>query len=235
MSRLFISFIIIFFASLIRLSAQGAQEDVVYLNDSSVIRGEIVENVPGEYIKLRTQDGSIWVFRYDAIAKLTREDRDPVIKKKGYYNVTELGFLVGQDQWGLTVAFSFNTVNGHRFSPKFATGVSTGFDIYNDVMIFPVALDVRGRLFNTPASPFYFGQAGYGFATEMEPRTSYKGGVTWHAGGGMEFRTGKNYSFQVGIGHKYQRAERTRENWGGGTTRTEMQLRRISFRLGIVF
>ena len=48
-------------------------EDVVYLKNGSIIKGVIVEQIPGESVKLETRDGNVFVFPMLEIAKITRE------------------------------------------------------------------------------------------------------------------------------------------------------------------
>ena len=48
-------------------------EDVVYLKNGSIIKGVIVEQIPGESVKLETRDGNVFVFTMLEIAKITRE------------------------------------------------------------------------------------------------------------------------------------------------------------------
>lgn len=39
--------------------AQTSLQDVVYLKNGEIIRGEIIEMVPGETVKIMTADGSL--------------------------------------------------------------------------------------------------------------------------------------------------------------------------------
>jgi hypothetical protein len=48
-------------------------QDVVYLEDGSVIRGTIIEQIPGESLQIQTRDGSVFVFRMEEVARITRE------------------------------------------------------------------------------------------------------------------------------------------------------------------
>lgn len=49
-------------------------QDVVYLKNGSVIRGTLVELVPNTSVKIKTADGSIFVYKMDEVEKLTREE-----------------------------------------------------------------------------------------------------------------------------------------------------------------
>jgi hypothetical protein len=55
------------------LFAQQNMQDVVYLNNGSIIRGIIIEQVPSQYIKIQTQDGSVFVYNIEDIQKITKE------------------------------------------------------------------------------------------------------------------------------------------------------------------
>lgn len=48
--------------------------DVVYLKNGSIIKGSIIEMVPDQHIKLKTSDGSLFVFNVSDVLKTTRED-----------------------------------------------------------------------------------------------------------------------------------------------------------------
>jgi len=50
--------------------------EVVYLKNGSIIKGIIVEQVPGESLKIQTADGSLFVFKLDEVLKTTKEPID---------------------------------------------------------------------------------------------------------------------------------------------------------------
>jgi hypothetical protein len=47
--------------------------DIVHLKNGSIIKGTIIEQVPNEYIKIETRDGSIFVFKTDEIKLIVKE------------------------------------------------------------------------------------------------------------------------------------------------------------------
>jgi len=61
------------------LHAQEKMEDVVYLKNGSIIRGEIIEQIIGKSIKIQTKDGSSFVYKMSEITKMTKE---PAVSKK---------------------------------------------------------------------------------------------------------------------------------------------------------
>lgn len=53
--------------------AQSNLQDVVYLKNGSIIRGDITEMVPGEMVKIMTSDGSVFVHNFADVEKFTKE------------------------------------------------------------------------------------------------------------------------------------------------------------------
>ena len=67
---------ILFLACLMGMTfafAQSSLQDVVYLKNGSIIRGDIIEMVPGEMVKIMTADGSVFVHDFADVEKFTKE------------------------------------------------------------------------------------------------------------------------------------------------------------------
>lgn len=58
--------------AILQLTAQTTI-DVVELKNGSLLRGTILEQVPNESLKLKTADGSLFVYRMDEVTRITRE------------------------------------------------------------------------------------------------------------------------------------------------------------------
>ena len=67
-------------AASIPVSAQQ-MEDVLHLRDESVVRGTIIEHVPGESLKIQTVDGEVFVYTMDEIVEIAREPAGRVLGK----------------------------------------------------------------------------------------------------------------------------------------------------------
>ena len=112
-------------------------------------------------------------------------------KKKGYFNSTQIGMLMGNRQvteripyyyYGglsssvyypqylhntrekLQIAPSFTMTNGYMFNEHWATGVGVGFEIF-DHNLFPVFADIRYTLWDNKISPFFALKTGYSFSS----------------------------------------------------------------------
>ncbi len=75
--------------------AQNNKQDVVYLKNGSIIRGEIVNLVPNEAVKIKTADGSVFAYAMDEVKEITKEPavkpekKNRIIeKRKGYIGLS---------------------------------------------------------------------------------------------------------------------------------------------------
>lgn len=55
------------------LSAQNNMTDVVYCKNGAVIRGTIIEQIPGVSLKIQTADGNVFVYKMEEVEKMTKE------------------------------------------------------------------------------------------------------------------------------------------------------------------
>jgi TM2 domain-containing membrane protein YozV len=53
--------------------AQTSLQDVVYLKNGSIIRGDIIEMVPSETVKIMTADGCVFIYDFADVEKFTKE------------------------------------------------------------------------------------------------------------------------------------------------------------------
>ena len=53
--------------------AQDNYQDVVYLKNGSIIHGMIIEQTPGKSLKIQTANDDVFVFSFDEIDKITKE------------------------------------------------------------------------------------------------------------------------------------------------------------------
>jgi hypothetical protein len=73
MKRIKSVFIVTLLFATMSAFAQANYQDVVYLNNGSIVRGVIVEQIPNKTLKIETADGSVFVFNVSEIEKMTKE------------------------------------------------------------------------------------------------------------------------------------------------------------------
>lgn len=110
--------IVFFLASGVTAYAQNDLQDVIYLNNDTTVRGVIVENVPNEYVRLQTPLGNTFTYKWDQIAKITREPRLIDYQRKNPSTSTTMSCLfpgMGQfynEHYGKGIAFALANVVG---------------------------------------------------------------------------------------------------------------------------
>lgn len=135
-------------------AAQNQMEDVVYLKTGGIIRGVIVEQVPAQYVKIRTKDQNVFVFKPEEIEKMTRENLissdntgNFQMPKEGFGGFAEVGLALGfgsyrkklvdnagQNMGTVTVSggisLGFKVIGGYRFSENIFGGLGLGLDYF---------------------------------------------------------------------------------------------------------
>ncbi|MDW8158854.1 MAG: outer membrane beta-barrel protein [Bacteroidia bacterium] len=85
------------------LVAQEKLIDVLYLKNGSIVRGVIVEQIPGKLVKIQQKDGNFLIFNYDEIDKIIKESEKGIshnttlvitdsIKAKNFFTAPFIGF-----------------------------------------------------------------------------------------------------------------------------------------------
>ena len=175
------------------LGAQVNRRDVVYLKNGSIIKGDILEVIPTETIKIKTSDGSIFVFKMEEVdrtgkeeqeikeirkeepkADVTNEQARP--KQTGYFLIVRLGPNAHLDN--TSSDFSAGIINGVQISEYMSFGVgaeATGY-VYDknsnsSVTIFPFFFDARfyipkGKI----VQPMFSIQLGYSIVGNKKKR-----------------------------------------------------------------
>ncbi len=78
---------ILFLACLMGMTfafAQSSLQDVVYLKNGSIIRGDIIEYTPNDTVKIMTIDGSVFVYDFAQVEKFAKEQSISTINKNAY-------------------------------------------------------------------------------------------------------------------------------------------------------
>ena len=195
------------------VNAQSSKtEDVLYLKNKWVLRGTLTQQ-DSAGCTLQTRDGNIFVFTKNEIDKVARERawHGFMYKTTGFANFTELGPLVAGKttiEGVTTAAFSFQTVNGYKFSQFAMLGIGVGADLYATQTVLPVFTSLRGDLSKSgTVIPFYFGDAGYGIniTQKSADANSFKGGLMYALGLGLKIPFNRSAGFLLSAGYRYQK------------------------------
>jgi hypothetical protein len=217
---------------------QNNMEDVVYLKNGSVIRGIIIEQVPNQSIKIQTKDRNVFVFKFDEIEKMTKENL-PVdnsynnskatdFKKSGFINVTEINYslgvgdvIVGNYTYkNVDNSFGFRTINGYQLNEHLSLGIGIGIDKYKSATLLPITFDARATILKGKVSPVFTANIGYAVGLN-----DVKGGLVINPQIGFKTYISKNVAYLFNVGYKWQGQEvmyfSGYNYYGGYSTTTE--------------
>jgi hypothetical protein len=166
------------------------------------------------------------------------QSEEPPVKR--YMGSVELGFLSGNNRQHdidhYVAAPTVKFFNGYRLHRLLAVGASTGFDLYDNLLIIPLALGLRGEVLNTRISPMYSIDAGYGgsFLSDENGSMKRRGGWMFNPSLGFRVRTGNSTAYTFAAGYKTQKAE-IKNAWGSTLTEQNITFKRLSLQMGFMF
>jgi hypothetical protein len=183
--------------------AQQYQRDVVHLRNGSIIRGVIIEQVPNQSLRIETADGSVFVYSFDEIERITREtaaqmSRNTVRSRsneriRGYMGIAEASFGIGVGDDSEN-SFGIAMINGYRFNPHFSIGLGVGLKRYtnSELVTVPLFFDLRTVFTKNDIAPFA------AFTAGVQPTLFEKGHQT--VGYIMDGRL--SFGFQAGVRYR---------------------------------
>lgn len=237
------------------LFAQSNALQDIYLKSGSIIRGKVVE-LSSEKVKIEIGDNVISEFNMSDVGKVVpaetvqpateKKERTPYIRRKGFFNDTEFGFMIGSGNADdkFNTAISFQTSSGYKVNPYFKVGGGAGVDHYTDYgsTFVTVSGRVAGDMLNHWITPVYFLDEGYGFVFENGKTdsgaeiTRSKGGWMMHAGIGLKFYTPSKASFSILAGYKVQKSQRDYQyDYYEYTYHEDRTYSRLTFGMGVGF
>jgi len=77
--KLALCFLVLFY-SVPSVSAQEPMQEVVYLKNGSIIRGQVIEQIPNVSIKIQTRDGNIFVYKMEEVLKIVKEPIPEILR-----------------------------------------------------------------------------------------------------------------------------------------------------------
>ena len=233
----------------VSIIAQKPVRDVIYLNNGSIIRGNIIEISENKTLKIESGD-NVLVFDMAEVQRVTKEKYsavpfiESVPKKSGYINITSFGILTGPKESTSMAPISIETVNACRLLNKYSLGLGLGLDIY-DKMHVPVFLDCRYQVFNRNISPLIIFKGGYSLPAGRDNNFNYyysesysKGGPMLGAGAGLQFRINSNNLVVISLAWRYQHLVTTevrRNNDDKWTYDHSVKYNRLEIKFGFCF
>jgi hypothetical protein len=167
----------------------------------------------------------------------------------GYFNITDVGILIGSPHNSHPAPFTFQTINGWHVNEQLSAGLGLGVEFIAGSYL-PVFADFRYYVRNTNFSPFFMLDLGYSFpldddysnVTQYYYNKPWQGNYTmpdYRAGGGWLINPGfgirnmfsENFGVIFSVGYRNQRLFYRAEN----DHRLIADYNRLVMRLGILF
>lgn len=211
------------FVSVFAFSQQKNSVDAVYLKNGSVIRGMIVEQVPGESVTIETADKNVFVLQMDEISRMTKETRpvgrrktsNPLLdKRKSYIGISgSIAVPVGDFVNYSNVGFQLNLANfGYLFTKNIGI-TATWFGAVNPYIeddyleLWSYGGLMGGPLFSFPVSERldWDFMPMIGIASTTLPDTGYEietaSSVAFSAGTQLRLHLGRHFSLLFNAGY----------------------------------
>ena len=192
-----------------------AQNDIVRLQNGSVIRGTIIEYIVGDHVRIKTEEGNVYEYKSSEVLRTSVEGKGiNSVKPKGYYNITSLGLAIGNGNHGLRAAPSLTMVNGWKWNSRWMTGLGAGLELMNDYPMLPLYADTRYLIMKENFTPFVGAMAGYNVSLShnnyqyydffYNPYRQNKGGPTAGIQFGFISNVGEHLGITANFGYRFQ-------------------------------
>ncbi len=172
--------------------------EVIYLKNGTEVKGIILEHTSDKSIRVKTKDGEV-IYKEEEVDRIVKEFYD--IRKKGYFNLTEVTAGVGKTD----ASIGISTVNGFILKPHFSVGLGVAYDYYITAgSMAPVFADVRITFHDKRFTPFLYGDAGYAFGISSHNNDQLKGGLFLNPGVGLKSYISKRSALLISLGTRIQ-------------------------------
>jgi len=245
LKHLILIFSFILIASNFSYAQQNDVEDVLYLKDGSILRGEVIEEL-SQTVRIKLIGGSELVIKTENIIERKEEtkyvpQRHFHNKKKGIYSLSSLGLQYDFEE---NLDLLLETSIGYQIDPRIAIGIGSNITSYNGNVFVPIFGEIRGEILaKKPVTPIYYGSLGWGLKLDrLKDYYEYEENDVYLAYGlGVKIKSASSLNFIISVGQQIQKYNHFWFRPGNGwdtedrTTKTEIRYSRIQFKFGIGF
>lgn len=234
-------FVQLFLLSIPMFSQENEKLNEVYLNDGSFVRGEIIEKVENQYIRMKISGGNTVQFSMSEIKKIKTQKKGyhyfsngNKVKTNGLYFSIFGGMNFGKNDYENIYGKSFSLSTGYHFNKHFGLGAGVGFDNY-DPEALSAFINARYAPWRRKVTPYFSGKIGYGLPLDLyrdHNIQDYKGGLLLNPAIGFQFSSRSNSSLLLEVGYNFQKMTRSNE-WR--ETVDHLVFRRLCVTIGIQF
>jgi len=224
-------------------AGQAQNKKTFYLKDGSILRGEVIENISGKTLKIKTAENKVYsidqtdidsVSNATKIKSNTEEPKNSKVKKEKYNGILEVGYVGGVGRFSYDRIMA-NFVNGVMVDNKVSIGLLTGVRYFGEEhILIPISMDVRYFMVqNKKASP-YIGVS-FGQLTNLKNGLD-DSGILLSGKLGVSINGKNNNSIILGICYEYQEIRLESYNYYyGSVSSTHNNAHGIGLSVGISF
>ena len=242
----------------------------ISLKNGDILKGKYVYSVDFKKLKV-IANNETRIFDADDVGRITKKNPfeladtsngfiPSTYKPSRIFNITELGFLIGNQDNTNKSPFIFHTSANYSFTPLLSAGVGTGVELYRETYV-PVTANVMYKLNNRRTSSYVSLSGGYQIPVDgtrmtttevysplmsdyMYSSSSYypypyyqnselkaKGGFLLHPAMGFFYQLNEGLGMGVSVGYRFQVLNYTGDN----DYRLDVTYNRLSVKLGFIF
>lgn len=180
-------------------------QDVVYLKDSSIIRGIITEKIPHKSIQIETKDKNIFVYNLEEIEKLTKEPKLSRLELQSCYKlIIDYGYgfgLYNENRAKLNIILGVLKIP--YFSLGFGTGIHHNLNTTPNIngALVPFFADIRKYSKGEHISTYFGFRFGYAYSAINKKGLGFL--LNPNIGISLKSKSRKS-SINIGIGYEMQ-------------------------------
>jgi len=185
-----------------------SKEDVIYLNNGSILKGKIIEVVTGVHTSIGIVGGNVIVVPDSAIKMILVGQvipaKDRVNKASPVEMAATVSFYGGSQNTG-----GFTCITSYRFPFRLAVGAGTGIEWFDHQQI-PFLADVKYYFLKGSWSPYIYAQGGYAVPLSKKTEGDFSedhGGLSAGTGAGMRFNFTNRNALFFSLGYRYQKTK----------------------------
>lgn len=228
-------------------------EDLVYLKNGWILRGNHSFSVGDSILTIRTKDGNTFVFAKDDVIRIEEVPRkrtfsdEFVIRDKGYTQLWSASMLWGSpdiNAYSTAASLHAQTLHGYKFNQYLSVSGGLGFSLYGPGLMMPLLADIRGDLGKGSVRFHYYAQGGFAlplydregiWGVEEEDVFQAFGGAVYDQGFGVHIFTRRKLSWIWTVGYRIQQNREVYDYPWGTRSDQRYTYRRLGFSLGMMF
>jgi len=189
-------------------SVAQSKEDVIYLNNGSILRGKVTENVPGNHTTIEIAGRNVFVIPDTAVKIILM---DQMIQSKDRENKASPVEMAASAVFygGSKNSGGFTFITSYRFPFRLSTGFGLGIEWFDHQQI-PFIADFKYSFLKGSWSPYVYAQGGYAVPLTKSPDgdyAEYYGGPMAGVGGGVRFNFTNHNALIFSMGYRYQKTK----------------------------